>query len=275
MVGRLSPQPYIGCVRPKPPISTTAPDPSTEPERIIAMLRDRGLSPDVLSEIAGHPGWTGRYEVRRGLAVHPRTPLAIATTMVGHLYWRDLAAATADMRVHPVIRRRAEEHLRTRLEEMQTGERISLARTAVRGLVRALRDQPDPRIVIALLDNPRLVEEDVVAIASRPTTAPDVLRRIADGARWGERLAVRLAILRNPRTPAHVALRVLDRLPRHDRKRLGRRSDLPRIVRIGIERASNGARGGAVVDTADGHSIESTRGPRRSAPAVRQGKIDV
>jgi hypothetical protein len=97
---------------------------------------------------------------------------------------------------------------------------LGLRRAAARGtdrdqLDRLLHDR-DHRVIGLLLDNPRLVERDAVAIAARRPTRPEVLEVVARHRKWSSRYAVRKALACNPYTPAPIARRLLPVLMRQD-----------------------------------------------------------
>lgn len=211
-------------------------NPDLVSDHVVLALRNRSAPAAAIRRIARRHDWLRAYEVKRALVAHPNAPPAVARTYVHHLYWRDLAEVAADLRLHPALRRRAEELLGVRLGELAVGERIALARRVVRGLVAPLAALGEPRVLAALLANPRLVEGDVAHMARGAETPGEVLREIAEHPRWGERLAVRRALLENPRTPVHAALRILDRLPRVDLRRVATHAAIPRVVRLGAAR---------------------------------------
>jgi hypothetical protein len=151
--------------------------------------------------------------------------------------WRELDQAASAASLPPVERRRAERLLLARLSRLTVGERTALARRASRGIVVALAATSEPRVLLALLANPRLVEADVVGIAASPTTSPDVLSRVADDPRWGARPAVARALAVNPRSPVPTALRAVARLSREERSRLAGDGSVPQIVRVGASRS--------------------------------------
>ena len=64
-----------------------------------------------------------------------------------------------------------------------------------------LRHDPSPRVIAALLDNPRLTEGVLAPVLNSASTPPAILELIADDRRWGVRYALRLALVRNPATP--------------------------------------------------------------------------
>jgi hypothetical protein len=145
------------------------------------------------------------HAVRLALAAHRGTPRGEALSLVETLFWRGLAHLSADARVHPEIRRAADVHLLRRLPEMALAERVDLARTVGRGVLAALRHDPDSRVLAAFLDNRFATEPDVVQAAARAGAPPQALSVIAQHPRWSIRRGVRQALLANPGLPMSAA----------------------------------------------------------------------
>ena len=104
---------------------------------------------------------------------------------------------------------RPERPLRNRGRPLTLGERKALARRP-RGdaLTELLRD-PHPDVVAILLDNPQLTEREVVRVAAMRPAVPAALVLVAEHRRWSTRPGVRRALVLNPHTPVHVALRLV------------------------------------------------------------------
>ena len=200
------------------------------------LLRNPAAPASLLQRIGRDHRWKRLYEVKKGLVRHPGTPVLVARGLIPHLYWRDLAEVADDLRLHPTVRRHGEQLLQVRLSELTVGERISLARVASRGLISTLLHSEERPVLEALLGNGKLVELDVVRIASREELSHAVLGRVANHPLWGSRHAVRMALVANPRTPIPIGQRLLRKLPRRDLARLARDRRVPKIVRIGAER---------------------------------------
>lgn len=203
---------------------------------LLFLLRNRQATPQILLDIGRDSRWTRSHEVKKQLVRHPRVPLVVARALLPHLFWRELAEVSADARVHPVVRRQAEQLIRIRLEELSLGERISLARQASRGLIGPLIDTREGPVLRGLLGNSRLVETEAVRMAACPCDSPDLFRHLAGHPKWSLRRSVRLALLRNPRTPVAVALRLIGKLPPRDLRELLKDVKVPRIVRVGADR---------------------------------------
>lgn len=111
------------------------------------------------------------------------------------------------------------------------GERKALARAHNRDVLdRVLRD-PHPHVIRNILKNPRITEDDVVRLAARRPTFPDVQVEIARSTRWGIRPRVRVALVQNPFTPTNVSVPLLPLLVRPELDQLLAATDVPPIVR--------------------------------------------
>lgn len=155
--------------------------------------------------------------------------------------WRDLAQIANDVRAHHGVRSQAEILLNERFSQLTQGERASLSRVAPRSLISKLRLVPDARVIAALLSNPRLIEEDVIAIAADVRTLPAALSEIANSALWKDRRAVKVELALNRACPLHGSLKALDELPPEDLDRIARNPGVSRLVRMGALRRLGGS----------------------------------
>lgn len=138
-----------------------------------------------------------------------RTELYAAARDAGY---REVAARFLGARRHPTAKKPVENpHV-----ELTPGERTSAARTTDRLLIDRLLHDRDPRVIRALLDNPRVVERDVIKIAALRPTAPEVLTTIANHDRWSQNYRVRKSLAFNPCSPTPLARQLLRTLLRQD-----------------------------------------------------------
>jgi hypothetical protein len=178
----------------------------------LRLLRRPDIPAETVQEILGDRAARKFHVVRRALAAHPKTPRGEAMALVATLYWRDLAWLSADVRVHPAIRRAADLDLLRRLPDMAVAERVDLGRVVGRGALIALRLDPDARVLASVLENRFVIEADVLqAAASTLGARQECLALIAGHPRWGVRPAIRSAVLRNPVLPVPLALSLLTR----------------------------------------------------------------
>lgn len=201
------------------------------PAEAEAALRNPYATASHLEALAGARQLAASHSFRVAFVFHPAAPRALAMDWLAGFGWRDLARAAAEPRLHPLLRRAAERALLERLPGLALGEKIALARLAGPVLVAALRQESQPRVIAALLDNPRLTEEQLAPLAASDSAAPTVLAAIGSHPRWSARYPLRLALVRNPRLPAELALVLLPGLLRADLEPLARDPRLAPAVR--------------------------------------------
>jgi hypothetical protein len=90
--------------------------------------------------------------------------------------------------------------------EVTLGERRSLARSLDRNVLDRLLADADLGVLRNLLANPRLIEADVLRIASRRPTTAAALTLLFRHPKWGRRRAVQKALAFNPYTPSDIAV---------------------------------------------------------------------
>jgi hypothetical protein len=91
---------------------------------------------------------------------------------------------------------------------MTLGARKSAARTRDRELISNLINDPNLQVVEVVLDNPNLVESDVLIMASKRPAQEAALRLIANHKRWSQPRRIRLAVALNPNAPLPLACRL-------------------------------------------------------------------
>lgn len=182
--------------------------------RIRALLSRPDLEASDLEAILRDPDARRYHAVRLALASHRLTPRAEALSLLETLFSYDLAHLSADVRVHPEVRRAADRTLLRRISEMAVAERVQLARATGRGLLAVLRVDPDPRVVAAFLDNRFATEADVLATLKR--AHPEALAAVARHPRWSLRRPVREALLAHPRLCEDALTELLERADDED-----------------------------------------------------------
>ena len=226
-------------------LSAALDNPSLGLAEMVLLLRNRAATAAALARVGRDRAWIVNREVRKLLVQHPNTPQTVSMGLLPDLFWRDLADVTRTPGAHPVVRRRAEELLRTRLERMSSGEKTTLARLATRGLIKDLIETDDGGVLRGLLGNPRLVEAEAVRLASARRSPGAVLEFLARFSHWKARAAVRNALLRNRNTPLAAALSLLRGLERPELQRVARDPAVQPAVRVRAERLLQAGGAGA------------------------------
>lgn len=217
----------------------------TEEAHLLAVLRKRDLPSSFLEAVARHERWNGRHVIKAAVVNHPQTPKTLSLRLLNQLFWKELLKVANNFRLSMPLRATAEKYLRDRLTELELGERITLARTATPGLIPGLARDKNARVIAALLNNPRLREVQVLALAEDPTSPSEILRVVGESERWASRPAVKLAVVTNRRTPVHTALRALKSMPRPAIKKLIAGDGVPPVIRLRAERILAGGSQGA------------------------------
>jgi hypothetical protein len=197
----------------------------------LVVLRNPHAGEEVIRLLADQRRLLSFYEMRRDLALHPATPQPIALALLATLFWRDLVTAGLDVRIRPVVRRAAEQRLIERLPSLAVGEKVTIARSASPHVLQTLRHDPTARVIAALLDNSRLVEADLLPLASGENAHGPVLAVILAHRKWGNRYPIRAAVVKNPRTPLALALQSLPLLKKPDLRAVAADPRLPLALR--------------------------------------------
>ena len=115
-----------------------------------------------------------------------------------------LLATDAPSRIPESDELRPPQLLRDR--EVTLGERRAMARSRDRHVLERLLADPDPIVIDHVLINPKVIERDVLAIASRRPTSSDVLIAVFTSDRWIRLRSVQLALIQNPYCPVDIAI---------------------------------------------------------------------
>jgi hypothetical protein len=180
------------------------------------LFRNPFLTGPLIERLLASRPLLSAYEVRMEAARHPRTPQLLALRFIPGLYWADLVRVGLDMRLHPIVRRAAEMRLTERLPALAVGEKMAIARSASPGVLAALRNDPTPKVIAALLENPRLTEGQLIPLLASEAAGTPVLAVVAASPKWSVRYPIRLALCQNPRTPLERVLALLPMLKRSD-----------------------------------------------------------
>jgi len=190
------------------------------------VFRNPFLQGSQIERLLALPQLRSSYEARREAVLHPRTPRPLALQLATGLFWRDLARVGIDTRLHPMVRRTADRRLIERLPGLAVGEKVAIGRSSSAAVLEKLRFDPTPRVIAAMLENPRLTEGLLLPLASFERASPQVLAVLARDRRWGARTPLRKALCLNPATPVAASLTLL---PSLDKVSLAAVSAAPRL----------------------------------------------
>lgn len=105
-----------------------------------------------------------------------------------------------------------------KMEFITLGQRRAMAKSGVKNTLDRLLSDPDPIVVNSLLDNPRIIERDIVKIASKRPNSPHILRMLSTHRKWGKRYDIMKAIVSNPYSFPRISVALIDFMLTQDLK---------------------------------------------------------
>lgn len=100
-----------------------------------------------------------------------------------------------------------------RLKAMSQQEKMQLALSGTRDERTAIFRDNNKMLHVFVLKNPRIGLDEVQAAAKLPLLSPEALKMIAEHREWSGNPTVCTGLVRNPRTPLPLALKLIDRVP--------------------------------------------------------------
>jgi hypothetical protein len=104
----------------------------------------------------------------------------------------------------------------------------------------ALRGNKDARMILIrdasklirrfVMQNPRISDAEVIAIARNRSADEELIRLIADRREWNRNYQIRLALATNPKTPLAIALKQLSALGERDLRALAKSRNVSQTV---------------------------------------------
>jgi hypothetical protein len=184
-------------------------NPHLQERDLLRLLERKDLPAEVLREIAGHKETARNYRVRLALVRHPKTPRLISLPILKFLYLFDLVRVCQTPAVPTDVKLVAEETILKKVETIPRGEKINLARRSSGRVAAGLLVTEDRELITAALDNPLLSEAHVLRVLALENLPTLVVESIAHHEKWSHRYHLRLALIRNPRTPLRLVLAFL------------------------------------------------------------------
>ena len=123
-----------------------------------------------------------------------------------------------------------EKSLLLRIQEMSVAERIKLALRGNREARMLLIRDSNRMIRRFVLSNPRIGDEEIIAIAKNRSADDELLRIIADSREWTKNYQVRMSLTTNPKTPLVMALRFVASLNDRDIRLLAKSKNVSATV---------------------------------------------
>lgn len=180
-----------------------------------------------------------RVEVVRLLVEHANTPDEIREEAASIMSVPVPSAADvaslkrreAEQKAREIQEKHREERLSNRIKKLTVSEKVKFAlrgNSEVRGL---LSRDGNKLVALAVLENPKITEPEVEAMARSRSSMEDALREIAKKKEWVKNYQIQLALASNPKTPVGVSMKLVQGLKKRDLQHLEKNKNVPDAVR--------------------------------------------
>jgi hypothetical protein len=193
--------------------SRAASDPDLTEDLALSLLKRPDITAEALEQLAKNGNVLKHRKVKLALLEHPKTPRHVSLPVVRQLYTFDLMQVALTPVVPADVKRAADDVLCSKLETISLGERLTLAHRGSGRIAEALLSDAETRVMHAALQNPRLTEAAVVRVLVRPDSSAPFVEAVCHLPQWSPRREVRMALLRNEKTPLARATAIARSLP--------------------------------------------------------------
>lgn len=128
--------------------------------------------------------------------------------------------------------------LSQRLMKMSVSEKIKLATKGNKEARSALFRDSNKLVLVATIRSPRITDGEVLTQASNKAANDEVLRVIFNNREWLRQYPIRLALVRNPKVPQAISMRLMNQLHEADVKNLARDKNVPGSIQALAKKAT-------------------------------------
>lgn len=211
-------------------------DLSTASVEAIELMMEESDDDSVFGEILSAN--RSRPEVIKRLYQHSRTPDEIRAKAANLLRIPEMAKTQVD-----ALRKREQEEreriaekikketLVKKIQSLGVGEKIKLAQTGNKSIRNILFTDTNKLVVLTALENPKITEPEVEAVARNRSIVEDALRKIAKNREWMKSYSIMAAVITNPKTPPGLAINFVKFLKKKDLMLLSKNKGVSDAVR--------------------------------------------
>lgn len=175
-------------------------NPELDHQHLLTLLKRRGLEL-IIPAIYASKRLIEVNTVKFALVVHPDAPPHIAQTLIPLLYIFDLLKICLIPGISADIHLAAERKIVQQIPTQPLGNKLTLARRGTAAILDALLREGVQNILEICLDNPHLKEGSLHQFLVSSHATAEAVSLVARNSRWKNRPNIRLAILKNQRTP--------------------------------------------------------------------------
>jgi len=127
-------------------------------------------------------------------------------------------------------------NLYQQIQSLSVAEKIKLAYLGSKDARRLLSRDTNRVVQRAVLQSPKIREDEVLPIVQDRTVAEEILRLVIGRKDWIKNYPIRLALCQNPKTPAPRAMRLLETLQDRDLRNISKSRNVPSPISAGAIR---------------------------------------
>ena len=131
-----------------------------------------------------------------------------------------------------------------RIMKMGVKDRVKLGMKGDREARNILIRDPNKLVSSAVINNPRITEQEVESIAAMRSMSEEILRQIAASRQWARNYNIGHLLVKNPRTPLGSAMTIMTKLQLRDLIALQKNRNVSEAVRKQALRLVNARSGG-------------------------------
>jgi hypothetical protein len=193
----------------------------------MTLLQRSDLPVECLVALSKNVSVSKYRKVRAAIVEHGHTPRHVSLPMLRLLYTFDLMEVALTPVVAADIKRAAEDALLTKLQTISAGEKLTLARRASGRIAAELLRDKETRVMQAALENPRLTEAAVAKTLLATRASAALVETVCHHLKWSFAREIRVALLRNDKTPLARALEFARSFPPKMLREILQNSRLP------------------------------------------------
>jgi hypothetical protein len=123
-------------------------------------------------------------------------------------------------------------NLTQRIGKMSIAEKIKLSSLGNKEARAILMRDPNKIVALSVIHSPRISDGEVLQLAHSKTCPDDVLRVIINARDWTRQYPIKLALVKNPKVPLAIAMRLMSTLRDSEVKELAGNKNIPSGIRM-------------------------------------------
>lgn len=117
-----------------------------------------------------------------------------------------------------------------RIQGLSVSEKIKLAFSGNKEERGILIKDSNKMISLAVLRNPRITEEEILALTAQKSTPEELLRAVARSKEWLKNYSIKLGMVTNAKTPLKISLKLVESLNLKDVERVSKSRNVPSVL---------------------------------------------